>query len=113
VSVNGGHRENALKPAQTPESFTALGHTTIALDVPPGLVETIARRAAEIVAEQVGAAVQASPWLSTEQAAAYIAAKPARVHDLVALGKLTPRRDGRRLLFKRSDLDAYVEASAS
>jgi excisionase family DNA binding protein len=54
----------------------------------------------------------ATPWLNTEEAAAYIAAKPARVHDLVQIGKLTPRRDGRRLLFARRDLDAYLEASA-
>jgi hypothetical protein len=27
----------------------------------------------------------------------------------VQLGKLEPRRDGRRLLFRRADLDAYLE----
>jgi excisionase family DNA binding protein len=53
----------------------------------------------------------ATPWLNTADAAAYLAAKPARLHDLVQLGRLTPRRDGRRLLFHRSDLDAYLEAS--
>jgi len=51
-----------------------------------------------------------APWLDTAGAADYLAAKPARIHDLVALGKLTPRRDGRRLLFRREDLDAYLEA---
>ncbi|HEY4895403.1 MAG TPA: helix-turn-helix domain-containing protein [Solirubrobacteraceae bacterium] len=110
---SGTEARSARQRSQTPESFQPLGHTTIALDLPPELVEMIAQRAAEIVAEQVGAAVQTSPWLSTEQAADYIAAKPARVHDLVALGKLTPRRDGRRLLFKRGDLDAYLEASVA
>ena len=29
--------------------------------------------------------------------------------QLVQLRKLRPRRDGRRLLFKRSDLDSYIE----
>jgi len=63
------------------------------------------------VAEHVQPAPTGSPWLSTEQAADYLAAKPARIHDLVALGRLAPRRDGRRLLFRRDELDAYLEAS--
>ena len=54
--------------------------------------------------------LERSPWLDTAGAADYLAARPARIHDLVALGKLTPRRDGRRLLFRREDLDAYLEA---
>lgn len=73
-------------------------------------VRAIAEQAAAIVTEQQ--APTATPWLSTEQAADYIAAKPGRIHDLVALGKLTPRRDGRRLLFRRSDLDRYLEESS-
>jgi hypothetical protein len=68
---------------------------------------------ADLVAERIRPAPRdGSPWLDTKSAASYIAAKPARIHDLVALGKLTPRRDGRRLLFARRDLDAYLEASA-
>jgi excisionase family DNA binding protein len=69
-------------------------------------VEMIARRAAELVPVPVS-----SPWLDTRGAAEHIAATPDRIHDLVGLGKLTPRRDGRRLLFRREDLDAYLEAS--
>ena len=68
-------------------------------------VEQIARRAAELMP-----APAASPWLDTKGAADYIAAKPARIHDLVQLGRLQPRRDGRRLLFRAADLDAYLEA---
>ena len=58
------------------------------------------------------AAEHPTPWLSTEPAADYLAAKPGRLHDLVQLGRLTPRRDGRRLLFHRGELDAYLESSA-
>ena len=75
-------------------------------------VRAIAEQAAAIAAEQVRTAVHTSPWLSTTQAADYIAAKPGRVHDLVALGKLTPRRDGRRLLFRADELYAYIEADS-
>jgi hypothetical protein len=37
-----------------------------------------------------------------------LAASPDRIHDLVQLGKLNPRRDGRRLLFRREALYAYL-----
>jgi excisionase family DNA binding protein len=54
----------------------------------------------------------APTWLDTSGAAAYIACKVGRIHDLVQLGKLKPRRDGRRLLFRREELDDYLERSA-
>jgi hypothetical protein len=72
-------------------------------------VNEIAARAAELLTDRQPAA---SPWLDTKGAADHIAATPGRVHDLVQLGRLVPRRDGRRLLFRREDLDAYLEASA-
>lgn len=93
----------------TPSKLRGREYPKLALDVPDSLIEAVAQRAAAIVLEAQDAP---SPYLSTEQAADYIAAKPARVHDLVALGRLTPRRDGRRLLFRRADLDAYIDASA-
>ena len=51
----------------------------------------------------------ADPWLDSAQAAAHLCCSRDRVHDLVQLGKLSPRRDGRRLRFRRSDLDRYLE----
>jgi excisionase family DNA binding protein len=41
-----------------------------------------------------------------------LACSRGHLYDLVQLGKLKPRRDGRRLLFRRGDLAAYLEASA-
>jgi excisionase family DNA binding protein len=70
-------------------------------------LDEIARRAAALQP------ATASPWLDTKGAAEYVACTPDRIHDLVGLRKLTPRRDGRRLLFKRDDLDAYLESSLS
>ena len=61
-------------------------------------VEQIARRAAQLVAERQESV---SPWLDTKNAAAHLCCGTDRIHDLVQLGKLTPRRDGRRLLFRR------------
>jgi excisionase family DNA binding protein len=81
--------------------------TTVTLDVPPELVEQIAQRAAAILASRQPPA--ASPWLDTKGAAEHLACAPDRIHDLVQLGRLHPRRDGRRLLFKPAELDAYLE----
>jgi excisionase family DNA binding protein len=53
-----------------------------------------------------------SPWLNAEEAARYLACSRGRLYDLVQLGKLEPRRDGRRLVFRRSDLDDYLEEAA-
>jgi excisionase family DNA binding protein len=69
---------------------------------------------AAAVAEHL-AASQPQPddgWLTTAQAADYLGCSPDRLHDLVARRALTHGRDGRRLLFRRADLDAYVEGSS-
>ena len=71
-------------------------------------VEQIARRAAELLP----APSSVSPWLDAEGAAAYLATTRDRIYDLIALGKLEPRRDGRRVLLRREDLDAYLERSS-
>ena len=80
------------------------------IELPAELLEQIAERAAQVVIERQ--AVNVSPWLNAEQAAEHIAAPVSRIHDLVQLRKLTPRRDGRRLLFRRDELDAYLESSS-
>jgi excisionase family DNA binding protein len=51
-------------------------------------------------------------WFNTAQAADYLGCSPDRLHDLVARRALSHGRDGRRLLFKRADLDRYVEGPA-
>jgi excisionase family DNA binding protein len=85
---------------------------SVAFELTPAQLDTIAERAAEILAERQGTtASAASPWLSTAGAAEHLATTPARIHDLVQSRALRPRRDGRRLLFKRDELDAYLEAS--
>jgi excisionase family DNA binding protein len=84
--------------------------STLSVELPDDVLEQIAERAAAIVAKRQQPAT--TPWLSTRAAAEYLCCTPDRVHDLVSLRKLVPRRDGRRLLFKRDDLDAYLEPGA-
>ncbi len=50
-------------------------------------------------------------WLNSTQAAEHLGCTRGRIHDLVQLGRLKPRRDGRRLLFRTADLDACLEGS--
>ncbi len=66
----------------------------------------IAERAAALVSK---AAPAVSPWLNVAEAAERLRCRKDRIYDLIALGKLHPRRDGRRVLLHRDDLDAYIE----
>jgi excisionase family DNA binding protein len=84
----------------------------LALTVPPELVEQIAQRAAELLAEQLPAA-PASPYMTPGEAAEYLRCTGRqRIYDLVHQGALVPHRDGSRLLFHRDALDAYLGREA-
>lgn len=75
-----------------------------------GLVEAIARRAAEIVTERL--AHEPEPWVGVREAAAHLACKPQRIYDLVHRKdetRIPHRKEGGRLLFKLSQLDRWVE----
>ena len=78
--------------------------------LPPDLLEAIAARAAELVEDRVGDLPE--PWIDVEGAAQYLACKRQRVYDLVSQDRLEHRKDGRRLLFRRSWLDEYLEREA-
>ncbi len=72
-------------------------------------VAEIARRAAALVSSN---APESSPWLNVAEAAGWLRCGRDRIYDLIALGKLHPRRDGRRVLLHRDDLNAYIEGEA-
>lgn len=79
----------------------------VALEIPAAVVDAIAERVrAELVEEQQPAA---DPWLDVKRAAEHLSCKPQRIYDLVQQRRLEPARDGSRLLFRASWLDAYVE----
>ncbi len=50
-----------------------------------------------------------SPWLNVTDTAERLRCRKDRIYDLIALGKLHPRRGGRRVLLHRDDLDVYLE----
>jgi excisionase family DNA binding protein len=75
-------------------------------------LDTLAERLAPRIARALGPTEhEMPPWLNAEDAARYLACSRDRLYDLVQLQKLEPRRDGRRLLFRRADLDAYLEGT--
>jgi excisionase family DNA binding protein len=66
------------------------------------------------IAEHAAALIPAtiptvSPWLNVAEAAEWLRCGRDRIYDLIALGRLHPRRDGRRVLLHRDDLNAYIE----
>jgi excisionase family DNA binding protein len=71
-------------------------------------VERVARRVAELSAGSSAV----DPWLDVDEAAEHLRAGRQRVYDLVSTRRLKPAKDGRRLLFRRSVLDAYLESGA-
>lgn len=63
----------------------------------------------ELKAEVAELAQGREGWMNADQAATYIGgASRERIYDLAREGQIPVHRDGRRLLFRQSDLDAYV-----
>jgi excisionase family DNA binding protein len=50
----------------------------------------------------------ASPWMNARQAADYLGCGVGRIHDLTHVGQIPFHKDGRRLMFHRDELDAWI-----
>ncbi len=83
----------------------------VGLTFPPELLDAIADRVVDRLAGAV--AREPSPYLTAAEAAEYLRCAKQAVYDRVNQGALEPRRDGRRLLFHRGDLDAYLGGEAA
>ena len=77
-----------------------------ALALPPELVEAVAQRAAQLVVAQLAATDDS--WLDVDGAARHLACGRRRIYDLHSQRRIPAHKDGSRLLFRRSELDAYV-----
>lgn len=88
--------------------------SSLSLEIPAGLLDLIADRVADRLTERMPegtpepAPESPSPYLKIEEAAEYLACPVSRIRDLKEQGKLRHYRDGRRLLFRREDLDAAL-----
>ena len=86
----------------------------LALIASPDFVKAIAEEVVELLAEQLPD--RPEPYLNVEQAAEYIAAPVSRLYDLTRSGRTYPLpvyRDGKRLLFKASEIDSWLTRNAS
>lgn len=83
---------------ETPElSFT----------LPEGLLDQIADRVALRI--NARAADQAESYLDVTDAGEYLRCPASRIYELKAQGRIRYFNDGRRLLFRRADLDACLD----
>jgi excisionase family DNA binding protein len=83
----------------------------LSLTFPAELVDAIAERVVEVLDERAALAGQGpEPWITVDEAAAYIGKPKSRLYDLAAEGSVPHARDGRSVLFRRSELDAYLTA---
>jgi excisionase family DNA binding protein len=79
----------------------------LSIALPAELVELVAERAAAILRAE--ATVDVEPWLGVGEAAAHLACPTSRIYALVSARRIPHHRDGSRLLFRRSELDEWVE----
>jgi excisionase family DNA binding protein len=54
-----------------------------------------------------------SPWLNADEAAAYLRCPTSRIRKLTCTRELPCHRDGRRVLYHRDELDAYIRAGGA
>ena len=77
----------------------------VTIPLPAPLLELIADR----TAERLGARQPVvEPWVGVDQAAEHLACKRQRIYDLVSRRTIPYRKEGSRLLFKLSHLDAWI-----
>jgi excisionase family DNA binding protein len=99
------------RPPRPPRSFEDAEHTngsSLSLAVPLELVEAVAARVVDLLAERLPTQHGPQPWLDVDAAADYLACRSHRVYDLVAEGRVRCAKDGRRSLFRREWLDDYL-----
>jgi excisionase family DNA binding protein len=84
---------------------------TFTVGIDDSTMRMIADRVAEIVTHRLGAAqgTTVARWLTVEQAAEYIGARPQRIYDLRSSGRLRRTSDGGRALVDRHELDQLIE----
>ncbi len=85
----------------------------VLLTLPPEVVEAIARRAAELVADQQRHDRRGSPLLTVPEAAELLRCKRHRIDDLLSQRRLTRYKDGSRTLVSRAELETYIGLTAS
>lgn len=91
---------------------------SLAIALPDEILDDLARRVAQLLTEQTRPGPE--PWLDVDQAAAHLgytdrARGRRRIYDLAnaaPANRFPVHRDGRRLIFRASELDAWIEETS-
>jgi excisionase family DNA binding protein len=85
----------------------------LGITFPDELLDAIAERVASRIGARERAAGINTPWLTQEQAAAYLGCSASRIKTLTVADAIPHHRDGRRPLYHRDELDAYVRGGGA
>jgi excisionase family DNA binding protein len=83
------------------------------MNASPAALRDAARLHPDDLAAIVNAVRVASPWLSADEAADYLRCPVSRIRKLTMTNELPCERDGRRVLYRREDLDAFVRSGGA
>ena len=75
------------------------------VELPDSVIELIARRAAELVREDLSRSTASDEWFDSKQAADYLGISVGHLHNL--RGKVPSHKPDGRRRYRRSELDAY------
>ncbi len=78
-----------------------------------GAPDTIAAEIAVHLGPLLPERLVASPWMTAEEAAAYLRAPVSRIRKLTSTRELPTHRDGRRVLYHRDELDGFVRSGGA
>lgn len=98
----------SARAVAAPASLDALVGS-LATSIADRIAKEIQRR--DRIRQQQVAATATSPFMTIEEAAAYLRCKPQRIYDLVWTGRISRHKDGSRVLIRRDELAAYVRCT--
>jgi len=105
---------NNMEKARSVVANSANGSSEegLSFKLSPAALDALAQRVAAMIREDVAVPVAAIPeYLNVDEATDYIrASSRQRIYDLVSSGRLARYKDGSRLLVRRAELDAYLQA---
>jgi excisionase family DNA binding protein len=70
---------------------------------------TIAEIVERVAATMRATTADASPWMNINQAADYLSWPKDRIYKLTSAGAIPHRKHGNRIMFRREELDAWLD----
>ena len=89
-----------------PSTDVVVGAT---ITIPATTIDAIAQRVATIVKSEIDATSTATPYMTVAEAAEYLRWSKERIYKLTAARAIPHIKHEGRLLFRRSDLDAWLD----